>query len=166
MKVERIHFDDIFDVAPYHGNFSYRSAGRLHYGVQLDKGVIPRGGSAWAVAFGRTGDWSTVLGWRDLSSAKVGLKYPDWAAVLAALGHVYFGAPVAIALALLLGGADAAMAAAAAVAVLAVYLVAGMIRKNRAVERALRAMPEHENAMGGNQAIGPVAAHSGKVEDA
>ena len=73
MQVERIHFDEIFDLAACHGNFSYRSAGRMHYGVQLDQGAIQQAGSSRAVAFGRAGDWSTVLGRRELASAQVRL---------------------------------------------------------------------------------------------
>jgi hypothetical protein len=76
MHVEKIHFDEVFDAVAEDGNFSFRSHGRTHYGVKLQKHVIPRAGSTFAIAFAEPGNWSTVLGWRDLASTDVVFARP------------------------------------------------------------------------------------------
>lgn len=139
MEIELIRFEQVFDVAAYHGNFSYRSAGRTHYGVKIRNGVIPHPGSTYAIAFGRAGDWSTVQGWRDLSAETVDLMHPAWSTILQASGHLYFVAPALIAFALALGGRVSALVATAFVVALAAYLTGRVLWNNRAVTRALRA---------------------------
>jgi hypothetical protein len=69
MHVENIRFDEVFDAAESSGCFSFRSDSRTVYGVRLHNRVIPRSGSTFAVAFAEPGNWNTVLGWRELSSA-------------------------------------------------------------------------------------------------
>jgi hypothetical protein len=69
MHVQNIRFDEVFDAAESSGFFSYRSDGRTVYGVRLHNRVIPRSGSTFAVAFAEPGNWNTLLGWRELSSA-------------------------------------------------------------------------------------------------
>lgn len=51
MHIEQIHFDEVFDIQTVRGDFSFRSRGRAHYGVNLQNRVIPRPGSTFAVAF-------------------------------------------------------------------------------------------------------------------
>ena len=138
MHVEQIHFEEVFDIAPHRGDFSFRSQGRTQYGVNLHNHVVPRLGSTYAIAFGRQGDWSTVLGWRDLASPAVGLKLPGWWAILSSLVNIFYVAPILVVLALQIAGPTAALAVAAAALCLMLYRLVYLLRQNRAVERALR----------------------------
>lgn len=139
MRIEEIHFDEVFDAQPRRGDFSFRGAGQVHYGVQLQNGVIPRDGARFAIAFADPGNWSTVLGWRDLASAEVTLKHPGWSAWLSMLGDVILFGPFVVGGALVFGGPPAALVAATLAAGLAVYRAGQVRRLNRAVRRALLA---------------------------
>ncbi|MBQ5942770.1 MULTISPECIES: hypothetical protein [unclassified Massilia] len=138
MQVECIHFDEVFDVAAQRGDFSFRSQGRAQFGVNLHNHVVPRQGATYAIAFGRRGDWSTVLGWRDLASPAVGLKLPGWWAILSSLVNIFYVAPILIVLALQVAGTTAALAVAVAALCFMLYRVVYLLRRNRAVKRALR----------------------------
>ncbi|MBQ5949092.1 hypothetical protein [Massilia sp. ST3] len=140
MKIERIHFDEVFDVAAWRGDFSFRSGGKPHYGVHIDNKVIPRAGSTYAIAFGRPGDWTSVLAWRDLSSSAVGLKSPSWWMTLVAMFDVYYLAPAVIVPALLLGGPVAGGVAAACVGGAMLAWIAHAMLRNRRLKRLLGAM--------------------------
>ncbi|MEH6434055.1 hypothetical protein [Massilia sp. DD77] len=158
MKIERIRFDEVFDVAACRGDFSFRSGGKTHYGVNLHNKVIPRAGSTYAVAFGRPGDWTSVLGWRDLATPAVGLKTPGWWTTLVAMFDVYYLAPALIAPALLLGGPLAGLVAAACVAGLMLAWIAHVMLRNRKLKRILGAMTASDNAPGNDMGGSPATA--------
>jgi len=135
MHVETVQFDDVFDVAPRGGDFSFRSGGKTQYGVKLENGMIPGKGATFAVAFDCPGQWSTVLGWRDLASGDVRLARPGWTLWLGTLSDLpTFGVFVVVG-GLLLGGVGVALAVAAACQ----YPAARQMRRNRVVKRALLA---------------------------
>lgn len=136
MHVEKVHFDEVFDVAP-RGDFSFRSQGRTRYGVRLQSGVIPVNGSTFAVAFDQPGQWTTVLGWRDLPTGDVRLARPDWTLWFDALSDLFVPGALFVFGALLLGGAGVALAVAMAAAFL--YPAIRQMHQNRAVRRALLA---------------------------
>lgn len=75
MHIERIRFERVFDIQPGLGMFSFASAGAVTYSVHLPGRTIPREGATWTVAFGQPGDWSTLLGWRDLAAQRTTLAY-------------------------------------------------------------------------------------------
>lgn len=135
MHIETVQFDDVFDVAPHGGHFSFRSRGKTQYGVKLENGVIPRKGATFAVAFDRPGQWSTVLGWRDLASGDVRLAHPGWTLWLGSLSDLLTFGIFFVVGGLLLGGIGVALAVAAAF----LYPATRQMRRNRAVKRALRA---------------------------
>lgn len=137
MHIQRIHFDKVFDVQPRRGLFSFASADGVTYSVHLPGRIIPREGATWAVAFGQPGDWSTLLGWRDLARQRTTLNYKlvhllsdvdmvGYVAIPALVLGIYFGGPLA-ALALLL----AATAGGA-------WRLRHVVRRNRQVRAALR----------------------------
>nr|AGU11842.1 hypothetical protein [uncultured organism] len=133
MHIEKVRFDEVFDVAARAGNFSFRSQGRPRFGAKLKNHFIPAVGSTFAIAFAQPGDWASVLGWRDLASDDVVLARPTWAVWLLALGDATLhGAPLLVA-GLVFGGLAGGLAAAAAFAGVALYRT----RRNRAVKRAL-----------------------------
>jgi len=103
MHIERIHFDEVFDVQASRGDFSFRSRGRPHYGVNLQNRVVPESGSTFAVAFEKPGDWQRVLGSRDLASGKVVLARPTWIGLLLQADFFLFGLPFLVGT-LLMGG--------------------------------------------------------------
>lgn len=138
MHLEQIRFDEIFDVAACRGDFGFRSAGQVHYGVQLQGGALPRAGESLVLAFAEAGNWGTVLGWRTLADSAVTLAHPTWPFVAAqALGTLLY-APFFVGGGLLFGGPWAAAAAAALIAGIACYRIGRHARRNRAVTRALR----------------------------
>ena len=135
MHVEKVRFDEVFDVAPRGGDFSFRSQGKTQYGVRLQSGIIPGNGSTFAVAFDQPGQWTTVLGWRDLASGDVRLAHPDWALWLVTLSDLLAVGVFLIVGGLLLGGPGIALAVAAAF----LYPAIRQMRRNRAVRQALLA---------------------------
>lgn len=141
MLIEKIHFDEVFDVQALRGDFSFSTRGRPCYGVNLGNKVIPRPGATFAVAFVKPDDWSTVLAWRDLASKKVRFKQPSWAALLLAASDLILFGPLFITVGLTLAGewlVAGVFAALFAVGVLTM-LTRGVMR-NRMVERALLAV--------------------------
>lgn len=137
MHVETVRFDEVFDVAAAHGNFSFRSRGRTEYGVRLRNHVIPHAGATFAIAFAEPGEWSTVLGWRDLAAPDVMLTHPAWALWLSSLSDIVMFGLFFIAGGLLLAGPAGALAVALAIACIALFQIFRLMRRNRAVKRAL-----------------------------
>lgn len=147
MHIETVRFDDVFDVQARHGDFSFGSRGRTEYGVRLQRHVIPRKGATLAIAFAEPGNWSTVLGWRDLASTQVTLRHPTWWRWCAALGDVALYAPFFIVGALVFGGMAAALAVLAASAGIVLFLMYRALRLNRAVRQGLLAAALESGAM-------------------
>lgn len=139
MQLERIHFEEIFDVVDRRGDFSFRSRGRAHYAACLRRGVVPRAGSTYLVAFARPGDWSSVLGWREASSQQAVLSYSAWSLLLIRLTDIYWWAPVFLGIGFLLGGIEAGLACAACFLAGLAYASVQDVRTLRAVRRALLA---------------------------
>lgn len=139
MHIERIHFEEVFDVASGRGDFSFRSGGRTEYGVNPRRGTIPRAGAAYAVAFGRAGDWSSVLGWRDLASQEVMLNNSTVGLLLARLYNIYWYGLFFFAGGFLLGGIRMALAFAALFIAGLLYVTARDVRSLRHARRALLA---------------------------
>lgn len=137
MHIERIRFDEVFDVQAGRGDFSFRSGGRPHYGVNLQNRVIPAPGSTFALAFDKAGDWSSIIASRDLASNEVVLTRPTWSAVLGWVADYYlYFLPLSIAT-VAFGGPWAGLAAAILFLLAVGYLVARGMRLNRAARQAL-----------------------------
>lgn len=144
MHLEQIRFDQVFDVAACRGDFGFRSASQVRYGVQLQGGALPRAGESLVLAFAEAGNWGTVLGWRKLDDCAVTLAHPTWPFVAAQALDILLYAPFFVGGGLLFGGPWAAAAAAAAIAGIACYRITRHWRRNRAVNRALRSfVPGH-----------------------
>lgn len=79
MHIEKIHFDDVFDVVYNLGTFSFRTGGFKEYAVTVAPHMIPRPGTTYIVAFTEPKDWRAVVGWRDVASGEITLKYSGWA---------------------------------------------------------------------------------------
>lgn len=144
MHVEEIRFDEVFDVAAAHGNFSFRSRDRTEYGVRLRRHAIPRAGSTFAIAFAQPGNWNSVLGWRDLAAQKVMLTQPAWTSWLFGLSDIVLFGVFFIVPGLLLWGAGGALAVTAALAAVACFRGLRLMRRNQAVKQALLAAGEVE----------------------
>ena len=138
MHIQRIHFDKVFDVQPGHGLFSFTSGGNATYGVRLPGRVIPREGATWAVAFGQPGDWSTLLGWRDLAAQRTTLNYKLIYLLFEVDQLLWWFAVPALALCLYLGGAWAAMALVVAAVAGGAWRLRHVVRRNRQLRAALR----------------------------
>jgi len=139
MHIEQVHFDEVFDVQAGIGDFSFRSAGRPVYGVNLRKGFVPAAGSRYAVAFERAGDWNSVLAWRALGTRKVQFKLPGWSALLMLLADFFWFAPCFVAGGLVFAGPWLALAIAAAFLLLVAFAAGWSVRRQRRIERALLA---------------------------
>lgn len=139
MHIERIHFEEVFDVAPGRGDFSFRSGGRTEYGVNLRRGTIPRAGGTYAVAFARAGDWTSVLGWRDLDSQEATLNHSTAGLLLARLYDLYLYGLFFLAGGFLFGGIGMALAFAALFVAGLGYVTARDVRTLRRARRALLA---------------------------
>lgn len=134
MHIERIDFDEVFDVQPGPGDFSFRSGGRSHFGVNLRRGLVPQAGSRYLVAFARPGDWTGVIGWVELRTGTVRLKESTWFAMLSDIGWFVWLAPFLAGGALWFFGAGAALAVLLVVcglACLRLYRTAGHARQAR-----------------------------------
>lgn len=139
MHIEKVRFDEVFDVAAQRGDFSFRSQDRVQYGVRLGQHVIPRAGASFAIAFAEPGKWDTILGWRELASPHVTLAHPTWSFWFLGLSDILLVGLALIALALLLAGPVGALVATAAVVGIALFPAIRFMRLNRAVKRALLA---------------------------
>lgn len=155
MRIERIHFEEVFDIQSARGDFSFRSRGRARYGVNLHSGMIPRPGSTFAVAFEKPGDWGTVLGCRDLAGNQVKLRQPSWTALLCGGADFLLAAPVLIGAALVLGGSWPGMIVAALFILAIAYAIVLAVRTNRAVTRALLAVGERDDSQVNHSAARP-----------
>lgn len=153
MQIERIHFEEVFDVAA--GDFSFRSEGRTHYGVSLGHGTIPEAGAAYAVAFGRPGDWSSVLGWRDLGSPAVTLKHSAAGLVLATVYDIYWYGLFFFAGGFLFGGIRMALAFAALFIAGLGYVSFRNVQTLRRAKRALRSVGGSGNSLDNSSAVCP-----------
>lgn len=75
MYIEKIRFDEVFDVIPNLGLSSFSAGGKKTYGVAIAPHMIPQAGTTYLVAFTKPNDWQTVAGWRDCSTGELVLKY-------------------------------------------------------------------------------------------
>jgi hypothetical protein len=75
MHIEKIHFDDVFDVVHNLGTFSFRTGQIKKYEVTIAPHMVPRPGTTYVVAFTKPKDWRTIVGWRILGSEEVVLAY-------------------------------------------------------------------------------------------
>jgi len=153
MQIERIHFEDVFDVAG--GDFSFRSEGRTHYGVSLGHGTIPQAGATYAVAFGRAGDWNSVLGWRDLASQEVILTHSTLGLVLSTVYDVYWYGLFFFVGGFLFGGIRMALAFAALFIAGLGYVSYRNVRILRWARRALRSVGESGNSLDNSSTVCP-----------
>lgn len=69
MHIEHIRFDKVFDVQAR--TFSFTSAGKNRYGVQLPGRIVPHEGATCTIVLERPDDWSRVLGWRELGGQEI-----------------------------------------------------------------------------------------------
>ncbi|WP_332878326.1 hypothetical protein [Massilia sp. S19_KUP03_FR1] len=138
MHIQRIHFDKVFDVQQQLGMFSFASAGAVTYSVHLPCKVIPQEGETWAVAFGQPGDWSTLLGWRDLGAQRTTLNHRLRHVIVDLAWGGYWVAVPIVALSIYVGGPWAAGAVALAALCGGAWLMRHVVRRNRLVRAALR----------------------------
>jgi hypothetical protein len=135
MHLERIHFDEIFDVVMPRSAFSFKSGGRVRYGASLGHRVVPDEGSTFAVVFAQQDNWTTVLGWRDLRSDTATLKYPvQWWSALSELSNVFLLSPAFFAAGLFFGGLAPAFVAALVPVGVACYKLYCQTQLNRQVQ--------------------------------
>lgn len=153
MQIERIHFEEVFDVAA--GDFSFRSEGRAHYGVSLGHGTIPQAGATYAIAFGRAGDWNSVLGWRDLASPAVSLTHSAAGLVLATVYDIYWYGLFFFAGGFLFGGIRMALAFAALFIAGLVYVSFRNVQSLRRAKRALLSVCESGDCLDNSSAVCP-----------
>lgn len=153
MQIEHIHFEEVFDVAA--GDFSFRSEGRTHYGVSLGHGTIPPAGATYAIAFGRAGDWGSVLGWRDLASPEVTLTHSTAGLVLATVYDIYWYGLFFFAGGFLFGGIGMALGFAALFVGGLAYVSWRNVRTLRRAERALLSVGESGDNLDNSSAVCP-----------
>lgn len=153
MQIERIHFEEVFDVAA--GDFSFRSEGRIHYGVSLGHGTIPQAGATYAVAFGRPGDWNSVLGWRDLGSPAVTLAHSTTGLLLSTVYDIYLYGLFFFAGGFLFGGIRLALAFAALFIAGLGYVSYRNVQTLRRAKRALRSVVESGNSLDNSSTVCP-----------
>ena len=79
MHVEQVCFDRVFDVQAMNGLFSFESGGQLRYGISLPDEAVPADGEWLTIVFAEEGNWSSVLGWHDPATGKMGLRERTWA---------------------------------------------------------------------------------------
>lgn len=139
MQIETVQFDRVFDVQS--GTFSFEAGGKREYSVVLDHKTVPRAGDSYAVALDEPGNWQKIVGWRDLTSATVGLKRSAWAVASSLLLDIYLFGIIIPAAALVFGGVWAGLLAVVVMMVGAGAIVYGAALHNRKVARALRDVP-------------------------
>lgn len=137
MHVEQVQFDEVVDAAASRGDFSFRSAGRAWYGIHFPGKPIPRDGATFAVAFAERGNWASVLGWRNLARPAVTLTHPTASFLLSLSFELILYGPFFVIGALVFGGSTVAATVAALIAGISLWRTARVMRRNRAVERAL-----------------------------
>lgn len=137
MHIQRIRFDRVFDVQQRLGLFSFVSADGVTYSVHLPGRVIPREGATWAVAFGQPGDWSSLLGWRDLARQRTTLNY-RLADLLFNIDLLWWTAVPVFVLCCWLGGPLAALAMVLAATAGGAWRLRHIVRRHRLVRSALR----------------------------
>ena len=138
MYIETVRFERVFDVQS--GTFSFEAGGKCEFAVVLDHARAPMAGSTYAVALSEPGNWQKVLGWRDLSSPTVGLKYSPWFMAFDLVLDLYLLGLAVFAAAWLFGGPWAALAAFVAMVFGSVAPVVFNALRNRQVEQALLAV--------------------------
>ena len=138
MHIERIRFDKVFDIQPRHGLFSFACADEVTYSVHLPGRAIPKEGAVWAVAFERPGDWSTLLGWRDLAASRTTLTYRLHHLLMDQAWGVYWFAIPLLALSIYAGGLWAGAVVAVAGVVGGTWMLRHVVLRNRRVRAALR----------------------------
>ena len=138
MHVEQVEFEQVFDVQAGRGDFSFTSKGRSHYGVNLYRGMIPRAGATYLVAFAEKANWSSVLGWRDCAGGASELRQPLWHGVVTGIESLLWLGPFLVLGALLFGGQAAALAVLLAICSFAGVRVYRIAERNRAIRRALQ----------------------------
>lgn len=155
MHIERIHFEEVFDVAASRGAFSFRSAGHTQYGVNLRPGKVPPTGATYAVAFGRAGDWNSVLGWRDLASQEVMLAHSTAGLLVTRLLDLYLYGLFFFAGGFLFGGVGMALAFAALFIAGLLYMSFLDVRTLRRARRALLCAGESGESRDNSRAVCP-----------
>jgi len=138
MHIETVRFDRVFDVK--WGYFSFEANGKPEYGVAFDGEVVPRAGATFAVVLDEPGNWQKVTGWRDLSSATVGLKRSAWDIAFDLVMDMYLFGLLIPFTALLFGGPWAGLLAVVAMVLAAGAIVVGAVLHNRQIERVLHAL--------------------------
>lgn len=149
MHVEQVQFDEVFDVAGSRGDFSFRSAGRTWYGMNILGGTVPRPGSTFAIAFAEPGNWATVLGWRNLALPGVMLAESTASFLCSQVFQIVLYGPFLVVGALVFGGEVLAATVGAVIAGIAGYRTFRLMRRNRAVTHALLAVPASEPGVDG-----------------
>lgn len=137
MQIKKIQFEKIFDVAARRGDFSFKSGHHSYYGINLRRGVIPREGAPYAVAFGDHNDWSTMLGWRDLETGAVSLKHSVWDFLWTGMTDLYILLPVAFGVGLNFGGLPLALTLPLVPICLGAYRLISLVKTNRKVSAEL-----------------------------
>lgn len=138
MYIETVRFERVFDVQS--GTFSFEAGGKCEFAVVLDHKRAPPAGSTFAVALSEPGNWQKVLGWRDLTSPTVGLKYSSWFLAVDLVLDLYFLGIAVLAAAWLFGGPWTALAAFVAMVLGGGAMVVFSALRNRQIEQALLAV--------------------------
>lgn len=149
MHVEQVQFDEVVDAAASRGDFPFRNAGRAWYGIHFPGKAIPRNGSTFVVAFAEPGNWASVLGWRNLALPAVTLANPTTSFLLSLAFELILYGPFFVVGALVYGGTVAAVVVGAIIAAISIWRVARVMRRNRAVARALLGVETHNDALHG-----------------
>jgi hypothetical protein len=137
MHIKKIQFEKIFDVAARRGDFSFKSGNQSYYGINLRRGVIPREGAPYAVAFADRNDWSSMLGWRDLETGAVSLKHSVWDFLWIGMTDLYIFLPLAFGFGLYFGGPALALTLPLVPVCLGVYRLISLVKTNRKVSAEL-----------------------------
>lgn len=137
MHIQRIDFDEVFDVHPGRGDFSFRNRAGVRYGVQLRRGVVPPSGASWLVAFARPDDWSSVLGWAAPGEPAATLRESTWLALVSGAATLSWFAPFFVFGAGYFFGIGAALAVFLAMGCWGGVAAWRIVAQGRAVRRAL-----------------------------
>jgi hypothetical protein len=137
MQIQRIHFDRVFDIQRFHGFFSYESADGVTYSLNLPGRVVPQEGATWAVAFEKSGDWNTMLGWRDLATHEVRFNRDLGKLLTNQFDFLWFLAIPVLAVALVYGGAAFALMVMLAVLAAGIWKIGRLAIRRRCVRAAL-----------------------------
>lgn len=139
MHIERVHFDEVFDAQARRGDFSFRSAGQVRYGVRLHGGAIPPVGSTYVFALSSRDDWSSPIGWMDAQTKTIFLKQSTWLWALWNLASFFWLAPFFLGGAFLLGGPNVALAVLLTICCVYSWQLYKLVHRNRRIRNALRA---------------------------